>query len=540
MNPAVGIDLGTTNTVVAIQTDSTGPQLLLIPQPNYERREREPLDYIKSAVLFESKGSAVVGSFAFRRPDSEHSIKSRMGTRWKIPHPYDSENYLTPPYISAHILKTAYNQLVDQFPEWNREAIITVPASFNTDQRNDTLLAAKMAGFSKVRLLDEPTAAFYYYFDQNRDSIDIDGTRTVLVFDFGGGTLDVSIIQLAIFNDQICIDAIGRSRYNNLGGDDIDLDLAAFLFAIWKDSYLEDICSLDRNLRRNMYKLFIQKASEFKEEVEDYLSNDLDLNDFVVNETITYGNKEIHVEINKFLSQPQYEEITGRYFSNKGDINIFRPIGQALEVAAELSPGFKKNDIDMILYTGGASRMNGVKAALNAYFRPIPCYSISDEEACNTVALGAACCRYDELNRQREVTMTVRLLESILTRDDEGRNFITLVPLTCVPSKDFTEVPHVFKTGRPLINMKIPLFRGIGPHDHNLNPMQDLELRLPMLIEANVNYRLFYRMTDNKTVELRAEFELENETLEVESEVSIDSGKLNEIVNHLPVCEINK
>ena len=234
MNPAVGIDLGTTNTVVAVQTDDTGPRLVMIPQPIEERRTFEPRDHIKSAVFFESANSAVVGAFAARRLDAIRSIKSRMGTRWRMPHPYDKRMSLTPSYVSAHILKCGFDQVSREYPDWDHAAIVTVPASFNTDQRNDTLRAAKLAGLKNVRLLDEPTAAFYYFFDQNRDSVESERPQTVLVFDFGGGTLDVSIIKVTVGNGGITIDPIGRSRYNNLGGDDIDTDLAAFLLATWQ------------------------------------------------------------------------------------------------------------------------------------------------------------------------------------------------------------------------------------------------------------------------------------------------------------------
>src|SRR5262245_976159 len=84
MNPAVGIDLGTSNTVVAVQTDDTGPRLVMIPQPIEERRTLEPRDQIKSVVFFESATTAVVGAFAARRLEAIRSIKSRMGTRWRM------------------------------------------------------------------------------------------------------------------------------------------------------------------------------------------------------------------------------------------------------------------------------------------------------------------------------------------------------------------------------------------------------------------------------------------------------------------------
>ena len=192
-NPAVGIDLGTTNTVVSIQLDSSGPLILDIPQPVNERDRLENLPQIKSAVFFENKNRAVVGSFANDRIEAFRSIKSHMGTRWRAKNPI-TKMLISPAYLSAHILKLAFNSIAVKFPKWDKTALITVPASFNTDQRNDTIKSAEMSGFCNIKLLDEPTAAFYYFFNQNKESGYFEEDQYILVFDFGGGTLDVSII----------------------------------------------------------------------------------------------------------------------------------------------------------------------------------------------------------------------------------------------------------------------------------------------------------------------------------------------------------
>ena len=523
MNPAVGIDLGTTNTVVAVQTDDTGPRLVMIPQPVEDRRTFEARDHIKSAVVFESSDAAVVGAFAARRLDSLRSIKSRMGTRWRMAHPFDKRVTLTPSYVSAHILKCAFDQVCREFPEWDHTAIVTVPASFNTDQRNDTLHAARLAGLQDVRLLDEPTAAFYHFFDQNRDSVELDQGQTILVFDFGGGTLDVSIIRVALDGQKITIDPVGRSRYNNLGGDDIDADLAAFFLAVWQSQGGFPLTDLPGPERRLVAQLFQQRSSLFKEEVEDYLKNEMELNEFAIHEDIRTTSTSCEVTLQVLLTRAQDEEVTGRFLSEKSELNVFRPIRQALDVAASIDPALTKRSIDLVLYTGGASRMAGVHAALESYFSPRPCYAISDDEACNTVALGAASCRYDEMHRQRSVSMRSRLLESIMTRDTSRRGYVSLVPLECEPSADFRKVDHEFRTEGPAVTLRVPLFRGVGPDDHHLAPMEDLRLRLPHVVDAGVPYDLLYRMTENKTIELKAQFRLPDGMLEVRGELSVDT-----------------
>jgi len=261
MNPAVGVDLGTTNTVVAVQIDATGPRTLDILQPVDERNVHVPRDHIKSAVYFDSSETAVVGAFAAGRLEAFRSIKSRMGLRCRFKHPTRERTSITPPWISAHILRLAYQQVRVDFPDWDGKAIVTVPASFNTDQRNDTLRAASLAGFQEVHLLDEPTAAFYYFFDQNRQEFAEKDKQTILVFDFGGGTLDVSIIRVITSGSELCIDPIGRSRYNNLGGDDIDVELASFFLALWERREGEGLEALASDERKYLMQLFVRRSS---------------------------------------------------------------------------------------------------------------------------------------------------------------------------------------------------------------------------------------------------------------------------------------
>jgi molecular chaperone DnaK (HSP70) len=457
-----------------------------------------------------------------------------------MPHPFRKNARLSPSYISAHVLSLAFQELTKRFPSWDRTALITVPASFNTDQRSDTLRASLLAGFQNVRLLDEPTAAFYYFFDQNRDSFAGTDGQTVLVFDFGGGTLDVSIIRVGTSHDRLCIDAIGRSRYNNLGGDDIDMDLAAFLLALWEQQECCMVEDLPVPERRLLFQLFLQRASSYKEEAEFYIASAQPLNEFVVDEELPVAGSRRLVHLQRQLTRSQYEEISGRFFLDHGDLNIFRPIGQALDVAASIVKGFRKEHVNLVLYTGGASRMLGVKAALETYFAPTQCYSITDEEACNTVALGAASCRYDEQHGQRGVVMTSRLLESILTRDDITANYVPIVPLTCEPSNEFKAVGKEFRVRRPAVTLKLPLFRGVGPTDHNLMPMQDLVLQLPNVVDAGIMYRLFYRMTENKTVQLRAAFSPDaGDAFEVDGEVDIDASDGGDSMKSLPLAHIN-
>jgi hypothetical protein len=290
--------------------------------------------------------------------------------------------------------------------------------------------------------------------------------------------------------------------------------------------------------RRDLVQLFVRRSSEFKEEAEYYLANDQALNEFIIDHEISKTHRTVHFRCQ--LTRPQYEEISGRFFLDKGDLNVFRPIGQAIDVARSIVSDFRKDDINLVLYTGGASRMTGLKAALAAYFAPKPCFSITEEEACNTVALGAASCRYDEMQGQRGVRTTSRLLESIFTRDDDTGEYVPIVPLTCEPSDEFTRVETGFQLQRPAIKLTLPLFRGVGPHDHHLVPMQDLVFQLDRVIPSQSPYRLFYRMTYNKILEIRAVFEGgKGAPVQVDSEVELHQEGKVKGPTKVPLAQIN-
>lgn len=536
-NPAVGIDLGTTNTVVAVQTDQLGPMILDVPQPKDERQFLVRLPHIKSAVFFESASSAVVGAFATERLESFRSIKSHMGTRWKGRHPI-TDALLKPSYISAYILKLAYQTIAAQFPKWDKTALITVPASFNTDQRNDTISAAKMAGFQNIRLLDEPTAAFYYFFNEHGESNEFKSVNNILVFDFGGGTLDVSIINVRENNNIMRLDTFGRSRYNNLGGDDIDLEMAIFMLGCWELENDTQVTEVPNVLRRDLYRLFIEKSRLHKEEVEDRLRNGEDMPEFVIDEEIHSKEGNMGLKFRRLLTRNQYEDITGKYLQSKSDLNIYRPIEEALTVAKEIRPDFSREKLDLVLYTGGATNMASVQAALKAYFSPIPCFSISEEDACNTVALGAACCRYEELYGNRNVTMTNRLLESIFTRESAEKGYLMLVPLTAEPKEEYVRVETEFKTERPVVRLRLPLFRGVSVRDHQLSPMRDLEILLNQVLEKNTTYRINYRLSENKTAEIKVVFDCKDAPLEVFAELDLFDENTGDRTT-LGLCEVN-
>jgi hypothetical protein len=126
-----------------------------------------------------------------------------------------------------------------------------------------------------------------------------------------------------------------------------------------------------------------------------------------------------------------------------------------------------------------------------------------------------------------------------MTRDSSTRKYVPLVPLECEPSGEFRKVAYEFRTERPCVTLRIPLFRGVGPNDHHLAAMEDLRLALPNVVEAGVPYELLYRMTENKTIELKAQFRPPQGAFEVRGELSVDSVPQG-IERHHPLAKVNE
>lgn len=182
--------------------------------------------------------------------------------------------------------------------------------------------------------------------------------------------------------------------------------------------------------------------------------------------------------------------------------------------------------------------MRCVQRALKAYFAGRHCFSIDEEEACSTVALGAAACRYDELYRNKTVSMRNRLLESIFTRFPNERTYKTLVPLTCEPTKSFNKIEGDFFLNRSTIRFKLPLFRGVSSNDHQLSPIRDLEISLDKVLEANTPYELYYRMTENKTIALKVIFKGKAESIEKIADFAVFDDKVDS-KSKIALCKVN-
>jgi molecular chaperone DnaK len=347
MGKVIGIDLGTTNSCVAFME---GNEPVVIP--NAEGGRTTP-----SVVGFTKDGERLVGDVAKRQaitnPDRTIiSIKRHMGTDYKVN--IDGKQY-TPQEISAMILQKLKADAEAYLGEPVTQAVITVPAYFNDAQRQATKDAGRIAGLEVLRIINEPTAAALAY------GIDKEGEQRVLVFDLGGGTFDVSILEL----DNGFFQVIATSGDNHLGGDDFDQAIIDWLLEEFKKEYGMDL----RDNRTAMQRLK-QEAEKAKKELSSVLTTTISLPFLAYDET---GPK--HLE--RTLTRAKFEEMTKHLIER-----TMGPTRQALEDA-----GLTPEQIDKVILVGGSTRIPAVQEAIKRFIGKEPSKGVNPDEV---VAMGAA------------------------------------------------------------------------------------------------------------------------------------------------------
>ena len=347
MSKVIGIDLGTTNSCVAVME---GGEAVVIP--NAEGGRTTP-----SVVGFSKTGERLVGQIAKRQavsnPDrTVTSIKRYMGSDHK--ETIDGKNY-SPQEISAMILGKLKSDAESYLGGKVEKAVITVPAYFSDAQRQATKDAGKIAGLEVQRIINEPTAAALAY------GLDKDNDQTVLVFDLGGGTFDVSILELGggVFEVK------ATSGNNRLGGDDFDQRVM---------DWLADEFKRDSGIDLRKDKMAMQRLKEAAEKAKVELSSVLTTN---VNLPFITADAEGPKHLDITLSRAKFDELTSDLIEM-----TMGPTRQAMSDA-----GLDPKDIHKILLVGGATRMPSVQEAVKRFFGKEPHKGINPDEC---VAIGAA------------------------------------------------------------------------------------------------------------------------------------------------------
>ncbi|HIF90272.1 MAG TPA: molecular chaperone DnaK [Candidatus Poseidoniales archaeon] len=352
MNKVIGIDLGTTNSCVA--TIENGDPVII---PNAEGARTTP-----SVVAFAKDGSErLIGVTAKRQAVTNPertilSVKRHMGTEWSTK--IDDSEY-TPQEISAFILQKLKADAEAYLGSEVKQAVITCPAYFTDAQRKATKDAGRIAGLEVLRIINEPTAAALAY------GVDKGDEATILVYDLGGGTFDVSILDIYEVDGQPQIEVKATAGNNKLGGDDFDDLVIDWLVSEFKKSTGIDLGKDVQALSR-----LKEAAEKAKIELSGTKTTQINL-PFI---TMKDGQPE-HLDIS--LSRAKFEDLISKLIEK-----TMRPTRQAMKDA-----GVKKGDIDKVILVGGSTRVPAVQTAVEKEAGKEPYKGINPDEA---VAMGAA------------------------------------------------------------------------------------------------------------------------------------------------------
>ena len=347
MAKTIGIDLGTTNSCVAV---IEGGEPVVIA--NVEGNRTTP-----SVVGFSKSGERLVGQVAKRQavqnPDRTiASIKRQMGTDYKVN--IDDKSY-TPQQISAMILSKLKADAESYLGDKVTEAVITVPAYFTDSQRQATKDAGKIAGLEVKRIINEPTAAALAY------GIDKENDQKVMVYDLGGGTFDVSIIEMGEGVQEV----LATAGNNRLGGDDFDQRIIDWLVTEFKKETGADLSG---------DKMAMQRLKEAAEKAKIELSG---VTSSAINLPFITMTEAGPLHLDTTLTRAKFNELTVDLVEA-----TMAPVRQAIS-----DSGLKVSEIDKVLMVGGSSRIPAVQDAVKNYTGKEPYKGINPDEC---VAMGAA------------------------------------------------------------------------------------------------------------------------------------------------------
>ncbi len=347
MSKIIGIDLGTTNSCVAVME---GGQPTVIP--NAEGARTTP-----SVVAFTKSGERLVGEPAKRQAVTNadktiSSIKRHMGTDYRVA--IDEKKY-SPQEISAMILQKMKADAENYLGEKVTEAVITVPAYFNDAQRQATKDAGKIAGLEVKRIINEPTAAALAY------GLDNEKEQKIMVYDLGGGTFDVSIIEIG---DGV-IEVLSTAGNNHLGGDDFDQKVADYMISEFKKKEGVDLSTDKMAMQR------IKEAAEkAKKELSSATTTNINLPFISMN-----ANGPLHFDMD--LTRAKFDELTHDLVEKTAE-----PVRRALSDA-----GLSASELGQVLLVGGSTRVPAVQDKVKQLTGKEPSKTLNPDEC---VALGAA------------------------------------------------------------------------------------------------------------------------------------------------------
>lgn len=531
---SVGIDLGTTNTVASIAKRGINDTVEVTTEV-IDQMAEDGMGIVQEkllpSVLYVGDGEQFVGVMAkaMKGQSNDRVIfnsKNRIGDsecKWVI----DRKEY-TPEVVAACFLKSIRSQLMNKYDDEESmdSVVITVPASFNLDQRNATKRAAQIANFTKdVILISEPTAAILdlvnqqsKYVPEDRDC-DFSDYKNILVFDLGGGTCDVAILSIKMEERKIYIEEKAVSEHTLIGGTNFDV---YGMDGIIKDFEKENNIKLKEILSKEEYIGLQSKILVQVEKLKMFfgarkqLPNAKDEKDIKMDIVIPSA---INGKPFKYtLTMEKYNEFIKGLLKEDSKENIIKPIHQALDKEAMI-----KEDIDYIFTVGGMTRYPKVNETITEFFNREP---LKLADAMESVSRGAAIYHYYdiefEVSDHKDIVLTPKLPQTIFLNVKDGLP----IPLIEVNTKAGTPkiINNVIKVNTE-DRLTLELFAGLSIWDPKLTALEKAVLEFPVGVERGSGVSLKIEYTEKGTVEFEAWVEGRED---IKINLELEGAKLNE------------
>lgn len=481
----VGIDLGTTNsTVSVIQTE--------------DRRLRNPIDHLRSIPILQydkdfnlTRDKYTLPSYFYYKNDGVTKrvytgewakniyatgnqpmntftgIKTRMGGESMITIPGKSEDdelQLDMTQCSALLLKAMKQSIKEQFDQEIDHMVVTVPAAFNTDERQATRDAIEMAGFTNFHILDEPAATLLYFINNGdgclmQNSVDLNN-KYIMIYDIGGGTLDICIAKLeeddtSYEYESMKVSIVSRSKRENLGGNDFDQYLGAYFLSEFENRTAK-ISSRPVDDQNKIIAKVVSQAEKYKidlnNKLKEHIDNPRKLSRIVMTPEFEVIDGQFVQGIN--LDKATLEEVYAGIITDSDRQNILRPVKESIKSAENLS----KEDISLIILTGGMSNFYAVEVTLKEFFGDeVPMITV---DTTTSVSKGAAIDAYNYSPDNiylKKMSLEDRLAEDIFLRTNTG--FEKLISKSQISTKKKGQFTYTIQQEN-MTNLPIFLFYG--------------------------------------------------------------------------------
>lgn len=549
----VGIDLGTTNsTVSVIQTD--------------ERRLRDPIEHLRSIPIIQydkdykiTRDRDTLPSYFYCKPDEKKiytgewakslystgnmpmntftGIKTRMGGESSIRiqgSTEDNELILDMTQCSAVLLKTIKQSIEEQFGQEINHLVVTVPAAFNSDERQATKDAVEMAGFTNFHILDEPAATLLYFINNGdgslaESSVELNG-KSIMVYDIGGGTLDICIAKLeedeeSYEYENMKVSIQSRSKREELGGNDFDQYLGAYFLSEFENRTTK-ISARPIEDQNKIIARVVSQAEEYKiklnDKIKEHLDNPRRLERIVMTPEFEVIDSQFVQGIN--LDKKIMEEVYAGLLKDSDKQNILRPVKESIAAANDL----KKEDISLVILTGGMSNFYAVETALREYFgEQVPIITV---DTTTSVSKGAAIDAYNYFENNvslKKMDLQDRLSEDIFIRT--GKGFERLITRDDIATKKKGDFTYTIQEEN-LSSIPIFLFYGQDPNfREDFTSIAGKVIDLPKKYEAGETVTMSWNIDSNGVITINID--------DFDEKISVNQGSRREFLRKKQVVD---